>query len=167
MQHTKRYFKKRNEELNSPEQLSKRNFFGEREIQTYKNLYKIGYSRDYDFMGKTIVDLGAGDKFLQQPLKNCGAKYLPLDIDDIDFNFDKFPLQSGSVDVVISLAVIEHIKNIDNYLNEIMRILVKGGAVYLTTPNFKYCYKDFYNDPTHIRPFTEIALEKLMKMMLI
>ena len=77
---------------------------------------------------------------------------------------DRYPLEDESIDLVISLAVIEHIENIDNYLNEIMRVLVKGGTVYVTTPNFKYCYDNFYDDPTHVRPFTEISLEKNFSM---
>lgn len=162
--HIQRYFERRNYDLNTSIASSQRSFFGDREIQTFLNLYTLSYSRDFDFAQKAIVDLGAGDKFIQNPLEVRGAKYLPLDIDDIDFNVDKFPFENESIDAVISLAVIEHIENVDNYLNEIMRVLVKGGIVYLTTPNFKYCYKEFYNDPTHVKPFTEISLERLMEM---
>ena len=162
--HIQRYFQRRNYDLNKSMVSSKRNFLGEREVQTFQNLYTLSYSRDFDFAQKTIVDLGAGDKFLQQPLESRATKYLPLDIDDIDFNSDTFPFESESIDAVFSLAVIEHIENVDNYLSEISRVLVKGGIVYLTTPNFKYCFKEFYNDPTHVRPFTEISLVRLMEM---
>ena len=33
----------------------------------------------------------------------------------------------------------------------------------ICTPNFKYCYKTFYDDPTHVSPFTEISLRKFLK----
>jgi hypothetical protein len=34
--------------------------------------------------------------------------------------------------------------------------------MYLSTPNFQLDYKNFYNDPTHVRPYTPIALEQLL-----
>ena len=33
----------------------------------------------------------------------------------------------------------------------------------MVTPNWKYSYKDFYDDPTHKRPYTKKSLEFLLK----
>ena len=65
--------------------------------------------------------------------------------------------------MIISLAVIEHIENIDNFVGEALRVLKPGGIFYLSTPNFRFCYKSFYNDPTHVRPFTETTLYNTLK----
>lgn len=36
--------------------------------------------------------------------------------------------------------------------------------VYLSTPNFQLDWKNFYNDPTHVRPYTPESLEQLLKL---
>ena len=56
------------------------------------------------------------------------------------------------------LSVIEHIQNPTNILKEILRVLKIGGILIIITPNFKYLHKNFYDDPTHIRPYTEKSL---------
>jgi SAM-dependent methyltransferase len=51
---------------------------------------------------------------------------------------DELPVESGSVDLVVSNHVIEHVgQRADQlrHLQEIHRILVPGGRVYLSTPN--------------------------------
>lgn len=78
---------------------------------------------------ETVLDLGAGDQYIK--------KYLPyytgLDIKD-GFNIEKDmeQLKSNSYDVVIALAVIEHINNWRNMLKNCCRIARK--RVILTTP---------------------------------
>lgn len=137
---------------------------GSREIKTLEKIFSISYSDNIEFSGKKILDLGAGDEFLRIPIAARNGDYMPLDIDQINFDVDPLPYANGSIDIVISLAVIEHINNIDHFLTEIRRVLKSGGILYLTTPNFKYCYKTFYNDPTHVRPFTEVSLLKLIEI---
>ena len=112
---------------------------------------------------KKILDYGAGDQFLKNVLVDKGAIYNPVDHDIVDFNTQKLPFKSNFFDVIISLAVIEHIENIDNFIGEAFRVLRPGGIFYLSTPNFRFCYKSFYNDPTHVRPFTETTLYNILK----
>lgn len=53
-------------------------------------------------------------------------------------NLDKsLPLQDKFADIVVSLATIEHIKNVKNYLSEAYRILKPGGQLLITTPSEK------------------------------
>ena len=55
-------------------------------------------------------------------------------------------------------SVIEHLSDVTNLFKEVHRILKPNGKFLLITPNFYYDYKNFYDDPTHINPFT---IEKL------
>lgn len=87
-----------------------------------------------------------------------------MDYDTADFNKDALPFSENSFDIVISLAVIEHISNISNFLSEVRRVLKPGEIFYLSTPNFRYCYDTFYNDPTHVRPFTDVGLQKALEI---
>lgn len=48
---------------------------------------------------------------------------------------DRFELTDNSVDIVLSLAVIEHLNSPENYLSEIYRIMSPGGYAVLTTPS--------------------------------
>lgn len=159
-----KYYNERNKSLKNYTGDQNRNFLGEREIDTFQTLHKISYGESINLASKRVLDLGAGDLFLSKPLKNLGATYLHLDIEQINFNTDIFPIESNSVNVVFMLALIEHIQDIEHFFAETLRVLVEDGIIYIITPNFKYCYRDFYNDPTHIRPFTENSLKELAQL---
>ena len=122
-----------------------------------KNLFNFEIKKELK-----VLDVGCGDKFLKEPFERKGLLYQGIDIDIIDFNNDKFPFPDNSFDLVVSLAVIEHIKNTENFLSEINRILKKGGFVFLSTPNWCYAFKNFYDDYTHVRPYTKKSLLKIL-----
>lgn len=122
-----------------------------------KNLFNFEIKKEFK-----VLDAGCGDKFLKEPFERKGLLYQGIDIDIIDFNNDEFPFPDNSFDLVVSLAVIEHIKNTENFLSEINRILKKGGFVFLSTPNWCYAFKNFYDDYTHVRPYTKKSLSKIL-----
>jgi SAM-dependent methyltransferase len=156
------YYEKRNIDLGKSilKNQPSRKLLANRELITFKKLCKINSIIPPLGVGK-FLDLGAGDRFLKLALEN--EEYIPLDIDDIDFESEKFPIKDGSIDILFSLAVIEHIKNIDHFMSECFRVLKPNGVIYLSTPNFRYSFRGFYDDPTHVRPFTEISLKETLK----
>ncbi len=159
-----KYFENRNI-IHSKNARSRSASYATREINTFATLLRLSkITHHLDWKGKKFLDLGAGDQFLRVKVSDLGAKYHPIDYDQADFNKDKLPFREAEFDIVFSLAVIEHLQNIDNYLNEVFRILKPGGIFYISTPNFRYCYKSFYNDPTHIRPFTEVSINKALSI---
>lgn len=136
---------------------------GTREISTLVMLAKaLGY--DFNKKDALLVDLGCGDQHLIEGVKKLNFNYKGLDIKDLNFEFDKLPFESNSVDIVVSLAVIEHISNPNLFLSEIYRVLKKDGFFYLSTPNFQMDSRNFYNDPTHCKPYTPISLEIILRM---
>ena len=50
------------------------------------------------------------------------------------------------------------------FLSGIYRTLKKDGILIIITPNFTYDYKNFYDDPTHINPFTVIKLSEVLRL---
>ena len=156
------YFNFRNKDLGEKNDTgsTSRKFLAIRELETFKVLCRIN-GIDAKLEGATFLDLGSGDQFLRFALND--ANYIPLDINDVDFETEVLPIPDDSVDILFSLAVIEHINNIDHFMSECFRILKPEGIIYLSTPNFKYSFRDFYNDPTHVRPFTDISLFKTVK----
>ena len=145
--------------------ITNRQELGEREIITFLNISEF-YGNKIILNGKKkqFLDLGCGDQHLRKSVEDRNLNYLGLDITDVNFEFDKLPLENNSIDFIISLAVIEHVSNPDNFLSEILRVLKPGGIVYISTPNWHYSYKEFYNDPTHVKPYNPATLERILLM---
>ena len=43
-------------------------------------------------------------------------------------------------------------------------MLKPGGMLFLVTPDWRKQFKTFYRDPTHVRPYDGVALERLLRM---
>lgn len=139
-----------------------RQHLGRREVQTLNLLAgEVGFNAE---PGAVLLDLGCADRFLEPACLSKDWKYLGLDYTDVDFEVGKLPLEANSVDIALSLAVIEHLREPENFINEIFRCLKPGGLVCLSTPNFQLDWKNFYNDPTHVRPYTPVSLEELLRL---
>jgi ubiquinone/menaquinone biosynthesis C-methylase UbiE len=69
-------------------------------------------------------------------------------------------LRHETVDVTFSSNLFEHLEDQILYetLQETFRITAKGGKLILLQPNFKYSYKDYFDDYTHKKVFTHISL---------
>ncbi len=68
-------------------------------------------------------------------------------------------IEDQSVDYVVSFQVIEHIKNDRLFVQEISRILKKGGQALITTPNRPM---SITRNPWHIREYTHLELKELL-----
>lgn len=94
-----------------------------------------------------VADVGCGAGGLWPALKGrfgaCigldAARYdgLPHDIDfrTIDLDAARLPLEDASVDVAVSVEVIEHLENPRAFSRELARIVRPGGWVVISTPN--------------------------------
>lgn len=151
-----------NSKMASENNTAERLVLGQREIQTLKLLAaEIGYESSPQNM---LLDLGCADRFLEPACRSESWMYRGLDYTDVNFEVDTFPVEDNSVDFAVSLAVIEHLRDPENFISEVYRCLKPGGVVYLSTPNFRLDWKNFYNDPTHVRPYTPESLEQLLKL---
>lgn len=75
------------------------------------------------------------------------------------------PFESGSFDLVISRHVIEHLPDGEALISELARVLKPGGRLYVECPDVRglawFAKPNFYDDPTHARPYTQTALRRL------
>ncbi len=78
-------------------------------------------------------------------------------VTQLDFSKEKSSFDSNFFDAVTAFDVIEHVEDEDFFVKEIYRILIKGGLLFLITPNGDSLPRDIYmkliygrDDPTHI-----------------
>jgi ubiquinone/menaquinone biosynthesis C-methylase UbiE len=155
-----KYFEKRNNSLkdNNQDNNSRRVF------ETFNSALEY-FNHDIIKKNDHLVDIGCGDRSFINFLQQVGINSSGYDINNgINFEIDKFPNIDNSVDHVVTNSVIEHIYNPNNFLSEIKRILKKNGNLIIVTPNFRFSYKEFYDDPTHVKPYTEESLKKILEM---
>jgi SAM-dependent methyltransferase len=87
--------------------------------------------------GDTVVDVGAGDAPYRSLFEARDCRHLTCDIDgspDVVIEPEGgLPLESASVEGVVSFQVLEHVWDVDRYLRECRRILRGGGWLILST----------------------------------
>ncbi|RED99726.1 class I SAM-dependent methyltransferase [Marinoscillum furvescens] len=120
-----------------------------------------------------LLELGCGEGRGVELLMPKASSYLGLDkIEEVvqklsekhpeaQFESSVFPpikLPDNSFDTVVSFQVIEHIKQDEEFLKEIHRILKPGGKALISTPNIKMTLS---RNPWHIREYTAEELEAL------
>jgi 2-polyprenyl-3-methyl-5-hydroxy-6-metoxy-1,4-benzoquinol methylase len=105
----KEYFNNRNQSIDSNDKdKTQRKIFAEREIKTLSILQDI-VNENFYTNSNFILDLGCGDQYLNLQIAKDKKSYLGLDIDDLNFENDTFPLDDNSFDLILSYSVIEHI----------------------------------------------------------
>lgn len=76
---------------------------------------------------------------------------------------EKIPIDNWSIDVIIFSHVIEHINNTEFAMNEFHRVLKKWWILIIETPDYKRSIFKFWDDYTHIRPYTKKSLQRIAK----
>lgn len=93
------------------------------------------------------------------------SENLPEYIDFYKTSVFEMPFADETFDVVSLFSVIEHIEinSIDKALSELCRVLKKGGYLYIETLSNWSVLFNFYDDPTHIRPYTKFSLSLMLE----
>jgi ubiquinone/menaquinone biosynthesis C-methylase UbiE len=129
--------------------------------------------------GKTVLDIASGEGYGSHFLSFESLKVYGVDIDkesidnakikytrdNLEFfvgSTSHIPLETNSVDVVISYETIEHHDEHEQMMSEIKRVLKPEGTLIISSPD-KYFYSDKrnYNNPFHVKElykadFTEL-----------
>lgn len=97
------------------------------------------------------IDIGSGGN--KNPRAKYGVDRLPLPgVDYVcDFEQDPLPFADSSVDEIFTSHTLEHIRNLDHLLREIVRVAKPGARVEVNVPHFSNTLG--YSDPTHVRFF--------------
>jgi SAM-dependent methyltransferase len=119
-----------------------------------------------------VLDVGAGAQ-PYRPLLPSGARYRAIDAaiaretfgydlpDTEYFDGDRWPVEDGSMDVVITTETLEHVPEPSVFLAEARRVLRPGGRIVLTVPfaaRWHYIPHDYWRyTPSSLRNLLEGA----------
>lgn len=133
------------------------------------------YLQTYVGENKTVLDLGSGygDFINLIKAKKKYALDIGADVKDyitkeaIFINKPASELQeiaTNSLDVVFSSNLMEHLdkSELDQTMKSVKRCIKKGGTLILVGPNFRYCYKEYFDDYTHKTIYTHVSLSDAM-----
>lgn len=97
-----------------------------------------------DVRGAVVVDVGAGRPQFAAVLTEAGARYVAVDLDAdlvggppaacVVARGEQLPLADGSVDVVLSSNVAEHVPRPFDLADELLRVVRPGGTLLLSYP---------------------------------
>jgi len=152
-----RYFKNRIEKAKDNEQMQ----LATRELETFHILERLS-GGGFLFPQAQVTDIGCGDQFLRPEFEALGLTYSGYDVEDLDIEHDPLPLEDNSQDLIVNLALLEHLRHPENMLLESLRCLKKGGSLLIGTPNWKYSSNIFFDDYTHVKPYTPQSLRAIL-----
>lgn len=108
--------------------------------------------------GKTIFDFGAGECPYQAMIEAGGSRYLAGDLaGQMDVHVVPglpLPLETASIDGILSSQVLEHVADLDWYLGECRRVLKPGTPLVLSTHGVWL----YHPHPTDYRRWTRDGL---------
>jgi ubiquinone/menaquinone biosynthesis C-methylase UbiE len=122
-----------------------------------------------------LLDLGAGYCFFINTIR-AGKKHAVDQFDELKaYAAPDVQAHVGSCtdlhvfaddyfDVVFASNLFEHLSRpeLEQTLAEIKRVLKVGGALIVLQPNFRYAYREYFDDYTHVAIFTEKSLADLL-----
>lgn len=87
-----------------------------------------------------------GVKTIQSPVTNMGG------------------VEDSSVDVVFASNLFEHLSDeeLSSTMGEVKRVLKKDGRLILMQPNYRLSFKNYFDDPTHKKVFSDEALRAFL-----
>lgn len=94
-------------------------------------------ARQHVARGATMVDLGCGSMPYRELITGLGISYVGADIGgDADLLIDaqgRVAMDDAGADAVLSVQVLEHVRDLDSYCAEIRRLLKPDGTLLLST----------------------------------
>lgn len=108
--------------------------------------------------GRTLLDVGAGPSEFAAAFRAAGARYVPVDHDPAVPSVQdggvvgdalRLPLEDGSVDVVFSSNMWEHVPDPEAVADELLRVTRPGGVVFLSYTNWLSPWGGHETSPWH------------------
>jgi SAM-dependent methyltransferase len=93
--------------------------------------------------GSIVLDAGAGECAYKRYFSHCRYLSVDLAVGDDEWNYqhldyiaplDDMPIADNEFDAVLLTQVLEHLSRPQQSVNELFRVLKRGGVLYLTAP---------------------------------
>jgi SAM-dependent methyltransferase len=133
----------------------------------YEHLHRYRFALGFS-AGKRVLDVAAGDGYGSALLATSAKSVWAIDRDEVSVQYARntygsdhllfargdalsLPLLSRSMEVVVAMEVLEHVEDQEKLVEELSRVVTRGGVVLISTPN-KAIYSDArnYHNPFHI-----------------
>jgi len=125
--------------------------------------------------GRKLLDLGCGRGEFLHGFARAGfraqgvdrarpkERRFPEPVSELDYEKQPLPFRDGQFDVIFNKSVLEHVHEIGHVLGECRRVLVRGGRMISLVPDWRAQWQHFYDDWTHVRPFTLTGLRECIQ----
>lgn len=80
-----------------------------------------------------------------------------------DVGAEPLPFEDGFFHLVMLNHIIEHVADYDILAGQVRRVTAVGGHAYVRTPDINRVKGAFYDDYSHVKPYTPNALVDLMR----
>lgn len=131
--------------------------------------------------GQTILEVGSGRCEVLLELKNLGLITYAIDSAESAkeyaeqagafFEVGEVSKTSGleffkntSFDLIYSKSFVEHLQNPEIFAENAFQRLKSGGKFVVLTPDFESNYMIFYDDITHVKPFTQKTMSQMLEL---
>ena len=138
-----------------------------------------------DLVGAHVLEAGSGEGYGAELLRLAGATVVALEYDiaasghshlaypgvsSVRANLGFLPVASGSVDVLATLQVVEHLWDLSGFLSQCHRALRTAGSLVVTTPNRPVFSPGLARgqhptNPFHVEEFDATQLRELLLML--
>lgn len=136
----------------------------------------VKYLQRFIPLSAKVLDIGSGYGNFINNIK--AQERHALDIADIsksnvaknvvfylDSSCEMKGVKSSYFDFVFASNLLEHLSCLElkDTLVQVKRVLKTGGRFIILQPNFRYCYKVYFDDYTHKQVFTHLSLSNLLE----
>ena len=128
-------------------------------LKKEERLLEIGCGRGDFLAGFSSVGL---DCFAVDREEECQDLLPGIVVKQCDISKERLPFEDGFFDIVYHKSLIEHLADPSWLMDETLRVLKPGGKLIVLTPDWVSQMEIFFEDYTHSRPYTELALKDLM-----
>jgi len=146
----------------------------------YEHLHRYAFAAQF-VKGKKVLDLACGEGYGsyilaqeadcvigveidERAINHAQSKYLQEGLHFIKGSITEIPVEGEQeFDVIVCFEAIEHIKDHDNLLSEVKRLIKDNGVFIVSTPN-KATHTDEhgFNNPFHVKELYFIEFEHLL-----
>ena len=118
-----------------------------------KKYYKIKSNKSNSLEGLKILDIGCGGGLISEPMARLGAKVTGIDASEKNIEVAKLHSKKSNLqinylscspenlndlneyDVILNLEIVEHVENVNFYINSCYKLLKNKGLMFTATLN--------------------------------